>query len=163
VRYAVLVTPYSLMLVLLLIGALAVLLTMRRKTGQRPSRRVERQAVVRRAVGVRYLGLESEGANAARGPGALILAGDGLHFQVRTERREVFIPSSSIVYLGSTRSFKERGLEREILIVHYLSAQGSQEAAGFQVSAPGRWVASFKAGLPARDPGPTRKPHGNRP
>jgi hypothetical protein len=162
VRYVVLVTPYNLVLVLLLAGGLFALLVLRRKAGQRPSRRLERQVVIRRAAGVRYLGLESEGANAVRGPGTLTLAGDGLHFQARTERREVFIPSSSIVYLGSTLSFKERNLEREILIVHYLSSQGSQEAAGFQVPVPGRWVAAFKAGLPARNPGPSRKPHGNR-
>jgi hypothetical protein len=160
VRYAVFVTPYNLVLVLLLAGGLFALLMLRRKAGQRPSRSLERQAVVRRATGVRYLGLESEGANAVRGPGTLTLASDGLHFQARTERREVFISCSSIVYLGSTQSFKERSLEREILIIHYLSAQGSQEAAGFQVPAPARWVASFKAGLPARNPGPSRKPHG---
>jgi hypothetical protein len=163
VRYGIVVTPYNLALVVLLAGGLFALLMLRRKAGSRPSRRLERQVVARRAAGVYYLGLESESANTVRGPGTLTLASDGLHFQARAERREVFIPSSSIVYLGSTLSFKERSLEREILVVHYLSAQGSPEAAGFQVPTPGRWVSSFKAGLPARDPGPSRKPHGNRP
>jgi hypothetical protein len=163
VRYVVNVTQYSLLLIVLLAGALFALLFLRRKDGRRPSRRSERQGAVRRAAGVRYLGLESEAGAAARGPGTLLLAGDGLHFQVRAERRESFIPSASIVYLGSSRSFRERSLEREILVVHYLSPQGSQEAAGFLVSAPERWVAAFKEGLPAAKSRQSGKPHGNRP
>ena len=161
-RYVRRVTPYSLMLLLLLSGALLLLVMLRRKSEARSSRRIERQAVIRRASGVWFLGLESEGGN-VRGPGTLTLARDGLHFQARSERRELFIPGSTIVYLGCSLSFKERTLEREALVVHYLNAQGRQEGAGFRVTAPGRWVAAFKAGLPARDAGRSRKSQGNRP
>ena len=138
------------------------LLLNRRKTERHSSRPLPR-AAIRRATGVRYLGLESEGNSTVRGPGALILAGDGLHFQTRSERRELFISAASIVYLGSTRTFKDQNLPREILVVHYLNLQGRPEAAGFEVAAPGRWVAAFKNGLPDRNPGPSRKPHGNHP
>lgn len=161
-RYVRIVTPYSLVLLLVLTGALLVLVVLRRKSAASPSRRFERQAVIRRTSGVWFLGLESEGGN-IRGPGTLILARDGLHFQARTERRELFIPGSTIVYLGCSLSFRERTLEREALIVHYLNAQGRQEEAGFRVPAPGRWAAAFKAGLPARNAGHSRRSPGNRP
>jgi hypothetical protein len=162
-RYAWIVTPYSLVLLLLLTGALLVLVMQRRKSGPSRARRFERQAVIRRASGVWFLGLESDAGSAIRGPGTLTLARDGLHFQARSERRELFIPGSTIVYLGCTLSFGERALEREALIVHYLSSQGRQEGAGFRVPAPGRWVAAFKAGLPARDHGRSQKSQENRP
>ncbi len=155
-------TPYSLVLLLVLTGALLVLVMLRRKSVTGPSRPFERQAVIRRASGVWFLGLESDGGN-VRGPGTLVLAHDGLHFQARSERRELFIPGSTIVYLGCSLSFRERTLEREALVVHYLNGQGRQEGAGFRVPAPGRWVAAFKAGLPARNAGHSRKSPGNRP
>jgi hypothetical protein len=163
VRYVLTVTPYSLVLMILLVGALFAVLLFRRKAGPAPSPRSQRQVVIRRAASVRFLGLESEGGTAARGPGTLTLASDGLHFQARSEHRELFIPASAIVYLGSTLTFKERALEREALVVQFLNPQGRQEGACFQVPAPGRWVTGFKAGLPAKNPGTSQKRQGNRP
>jgi hypothetical protein len=157
VRYVLSVTPYSLVMVILLVGALFALLVLRRKPGADPSRHSERQTVIRHAAGVRFLGLESESGPGARGPGTLTLARDGLHFQTRSEHRQVFIPASAIVYMGSTRNFKEQALDREALVVHFLSPQGRQEGACFQVPTPGRWVAAFKAGLPVKNPGTFRK------
>lgn len=151
--------PNWLVVLLFLLGVLLYVVVSRRRQSRRIVQRFAKKDMVFSSFGASFLGLESDTNAPSRRSGALILLTSGIYFRVRFTRRELFIPTASITYVGVAESFKRKPLHQEVLVLNFLSPRGKGETAFFRVPTPARWVTAIKASLLEKKPEAPKKPH----
>jgi hypothetical protein len=139
--------PNWLIFALLFIGIVFYLAYMRQRETKRITDKFDKDQIIITSFGVNYYGLESEPGGPLRSAGALVLLKGGIYYRARYAKRELYIPSSAITYIGVTNVHKKKDLHQTVVVLQFLSQEGREEKAAFRIPYPGQWVGAIKSNL----------------
>ncbi len=80
--------------------------------------------------------------------GILMLLSSGLYFHAWMGGREVFVPGSSISWIGTSQGHRS---ERHRIVVRFLNAAGKEDGIAIRLLYPEQWVAAIKTHLITRN------------
>lgn len=139
--------PNWLIFAVLFILIMFYLVYMRQRETKRIADKFDNSEIIITSFGVNYYGLESEPGGPLRSAGALVLLKNGIYYRARYAKRELFIPGSSITYIGVTNVHKGKDLHQSVVVLQFLSEDGKEEKAAFRMPYPAQWVAAIKSNL----------------
>lgn len=142
-----LTNPNWLVFALIFLGIIFYLAYMRQRESKRILDKFEKQEIIITSFGVNYYGLESEPGGPLRSSGVLVLLKNGIYYRARFVNRELFIPGSSITYIGVSDTHKGRNLHQSVVVLQFLNPDGREEKAAFRIPYPAQWVAAIKVNL----------------
>jgi hypothetical protein len=82
--------------------------------------------------------------------GILMLLSSGLYFHSWIGDREVFVPGSSISWIGVSDARGVRRVERHRIVVRFLNSSGKEDGISIRLLYPGQWVDAIKTHLITR-------------
>jgi hypothetical protein len=88
--------------------------------------------------------------SAASAYGILMLLSSGLYFHSWLGDREVFVPGSSISWIGVSDKRGGGHAERHRIVVRFLNASGKEDGISIRLLYPGQWVDAIKTHLITR-------------
>ena len=135
------------------------LVYMRQRETKRITDKFDEEQIIITSFGVNYYGLESEPGGPLRSAGALVLLKNGIYYRARYAKRELFIPGSSITYIGVTNVHKGKDLHQTVVVLQFLNSEGKEERAAFRIPYPAQWVAAIKSNLLEKKAEAPKKPH----
>ena len=153
-----LTNPNWLLFALIFLGIIFYLAYSRQRETKRILDKFEKKNIIITSFGVNYYGLESEPGAPLRSSGALVLLKDGIYYRARHANRELFIPGSSITYLGVSQSHKGKDLHQTVVVIQFLNQDGREEKAAFRIPYPAQRVAAIKANLLDKKSQVSKKP-----
>ncbi len=139
--------PNYLIFALLFLGVIFYLAYMRQRETKRIADKFDKNDIIITSFGVNYYGLESEPGGPLRSAGALVLLKNGIYYRARFAKRELFIPGSSITYIGVTDVHKGKALHQPVAVIRFLNQVGKEEKAAFRVPYPAQWLEAIKKNL----------------
>ncbi len=142
-----LTNPNWLVFALIFLGIIFYFAFMRQRETRRILDKFEKNDIIITSFGVNYYGLESEPGAPLRSSGALVLLKDGIYYRARYANRELFIPGSSITYIGVSGVHKGKDLHQTVVVIQFLNQDGREERGAFRIPYPAQWVAAIKANL----------------
>jgi hypothetical protein len=151
--------PNWLVFAVLFIGVMFYLVYMRQRETKRITDKFDKQDIIITSFGVNYYGLESESGGPLRSAGALVLLKGGIYYRARFAKRELFVPGSSITYIGVSNVHKGKDLHQSVVVLQFLNQDGREDRAAFRMPYPAQWVAAIKSNLLDQKTQAHGKPH----
>jgi hypothetical protein len=93
---------------------------------------------------------DGETASHHSATGILMLLSSGLYFHSWIGEREVFVPGSSISWIGVSDARAVPRNERHRIVVRFLNASGKEDGISIRLLYPGQWVDAIKTHLITR-------------